>query len=432
MNPCPLQKPACEPLLPWWWRWGLIVVAALVLSGCQSPGRALWTRRDKPLWITHANREQSSDESATALATDEVGDSASKSPTIQQVGYRRLGASGQVVQSGVVPPLVVPSPALAWPPHRPVMPPTRDRAPFPDLETIRQGGDGRYHTTVQPDFSLDGLEVGDAVVHYDTLDGRVVVEPTNQVEIYAPRFGSVRAVLDLKQRVQVARTAAAARAQLLQSARRSQPVWTSTQDLQLQAARGTKHLEAFGSRQYPGRISQRLLPADFSGRLLPFEDLAVVQRGELLQADKPRLALGIQAAASWSHDKAVQVIIGDRQANAVVGQRKLQTIYHVHTPEGTARLRVIKLASKRYAHVGEEIHFTIRFDNVGTQVIGNVTIVDNLVSRLEYVEGSAQCSLKADFFTQRNEAGSLVLRWEIVDPLPPGQGGVIRFKCRVR
>ena len=86
------------------------------------------------------------------------------------------------------------------------------------------------------------------------------------------------------------------------------------------------------------------------------------------------------------------------------------------------------------------VDFTLRFDNLGNQAVGNVTIMDNLVTRLEYVEGSAQSSVPASFSTQRNEAESLVLRWEITNPVfPPDDpeqrkptGGVLRFQCRVR
>jgi uncharacterized repeat protein (TIGR01451 family) len=95
-------------------------------------------------------------------------------------------------------------------------------------------------------------------------------------------------------------------------------------------------------------------------------------------------------------------------------------------------LRLVKVASTSYARPGEEVEFTIRFDNVGNEEIGNVTIVDNLTARLEYVSDSSQCSVPSQFKTERNESDSAVLRWEITDPLPAGNGGVIRFKCTVR
>ena len=93
---------------------------------------------------------------------------------------------------------------------------------------------------------------------------------------------------------------------------------------------------------------------------------------------------------------------------------------------------MIKVASTPVAEPGDEVSFTIRFDNVGNQPIGSVQIVDSLTTRLEYVPGSAQCSLGAKFSTQPNEGESLVVRCVLSEPLPPGKGGVFRFRCIVR
>ena len=95
------------------------------------------------------------------------------------------------------------------------------------------------------------------------------------------------------------------------------------------------------------------------------------------------------------------------------------------------RLRLIKIASTQAALPGEEIEFSLRFDNTGDQPIGNVTIIDRLTARLEYVEGSAECDRKAGFSYDPNANDSLTLRWDITDPLRPGEGGVIRFRCRM-
>jgi hypothetical protein len=61
-----------------------------------------------------------------------------------------------------------------------------------------------------------------------------------------------------------------------------------------------------------------------------------------------------------------------------------------------------------------------------------VTIVDNLSTRFEYVPETAKSSVDADFITQSNDEGSLILRWEIRDPVKPGDGGVLRFRVKVR
>jgi uncharacterized repeat protein (TIGR01451 family) len=90
------------------------------------------------------------------------------------------------------------------------------------------------------------------------------------------------------------------------------------------------------------------------------------------------------------------------------------------------------VASACSAKPGEVVEFTLRFDNVGDQTVGNVTIVDNLTTRLELVPNTAQCSREAQFSTEANPQGSLILRFEINEPLKPGEGGIARFKCVVR
>ena len=83
---------------------------------------------------------------------------------------------------------------------------------------------------------------------------------------------------------------------------------------------------------------------------------------------------------------------------------------------------MVKVASTSFAEPGDEVDFTIRFDNVGDQTIHNVAILDSLSTRLEYIPNSAQCSLKAQFSTQPNEGESLVVRCQLSDPLKPATG----------
>jgi uncharacterized repeat protein (TIGR01451 family) len=125
------------------------------------------------------------------------------------------------------------------------------------------------------------------------------------------------------------------------------------------------------------------------------------------------------------------VLLDNRQAVAHVGVQTAGTVYLLVEPNNP-KLRLVKLASTDAAHPGEEVEFTLRFDNVGDRVVGNVTILDSLATRLEYVEGSQKCSLDAQFEARANDGESLKLRWQITEPLKPGQGGVIQFRCRVR
>ena len=168
------------------------------------------------------------------------------------------------------------------------------------------------------------------------------------------------------------------------------------------------------------------------GDALPYEAPYLVQRGEFIQADKARLAEGTTAATAWTDKKAVQVTLDGREASVFTGDTMLESVFTYVLPPGKPRLRVVKMASKHDARPGETVDFTIRFDNVGDQPLGNVTLMDNLSTRLEFVPDTAQCSVDAAFSSGDNEGESLVLRWEIADPLKVGEGGVIRFQCRVR
>ena len=124
-------------------------------------------------------------------------------------------------------------------------------------------------------------------------------------------------------------------------------------------------------------------------------------------------------------------MLDSKQAIAATRVDHLGIVYQLEEPNGP-KLRLIKLASHDSARPGEEVEFTLRFDNIGNRVIGNVTIADNLTTRLEYLPDTAHSSLEADFSATPNNAGAQILRWEIRDPLEAGKGGILKFRCKVR
>jgi uncharacterized repeat protein (TIGR01451 family) len=174
-----------------------------------------------------------------------------------------------------------------------------------------------------------------------------------------------------------------------------------------------------------------LMPDAVQDRVKPHENFAVFLTGIMEMDDKPLLSKAARAAVVWETRQAVQIILEGRRAQADVLVQAPAVIYRVDEP-GNPQLRLCKTASATSALPGEEIDFTLRFDNVGDQTIGNVTIIDNLTTRLEYVPDSAKSSVQANFSVSENDGESLTLRWEITDPLKPGDGGLVRFKCRVR
>ena len=137
--------------------------------------------------------------------------------------------------------------------------------------------------------------------------------------------------------------------------------------------------------------------------LAAYANLTIIRTGEVDGSEKAKLEKSVQNAVTWSADQAVQVVFENKQAVAVVGVKQPGIVYENGEPS-SPRLRLLKLASTNHALPGEEVEFTLRFDNVGDQVIGNVTIVDNLATRLEYVAASAKSSAASGFSAVPNDA----------------------------
>jgi uncharacterized repeat protein (TIGR01451 family) len=95
-------------------------------------------------------------------------------------------------------------------------------------------------------------------------------------------------------------------------------------------------------------------------------------------------------------------------------------------------LIIIKWPDKCAALIGDLVTFTLRYSNHGGKPITNVVVLDSLAGRYEFVPGSSHSDRPVTFTTQPNEAGSLVLRWQVNGPLPPGESGTITFQVRIR
>lgn len=303
--------------------------------------------------------------------------------------------------------------------------------PWPRDEYLCDGGDFILPAKVAPDFRVDGVEQEDTIAHYDTLDGRRLVEPSNRVCIYAPRFAAVRRV-DQPLTHEVHDRVAGFEAPLSPVRYDDlQVATTALQPIQPLGQLGTKAASIYRERQQGGAVARHEHLASMHDAFMPYEDFQVMKIGIYDQAEKARLLEYTAAAITWTKDEAVQVILDSKMANELVGDRRPEVTYAVEEPN-SPKLRIIKVASSSSAKPGEVLDFTLRFDNVGDVPIGNVTIIDNLATRLEYVPESQQVSLPAEFFELPNQGGSQALRWEIAEPLKPGEGGIIRFQVRVR
>lgn len=303
--------------------------------------------------------------------------------------------------------------------------------PWPHDEYLLDGGDRDIQVNVSPDKSIHGVEMEDTVAVYETIDGETVIKPSNRVCLYSPRFAAVRQVTGVVQNEQADQPIGVDRPNVPVSYQDDQLATTAVQPEMPEGQIGRKQptIERVGESAVPATSRQPIEALE--GGFAPHEDFLVMRLGVMKDAERALLAEAVDAAITWSHDAAVQVVLEDQQAVEFSGEQKAQATFRVNTPNNPC-LRIIKTASTKVAKPGDIVDFTIRFDNLGDQTINSVVLIDNLTTRLEYVPGTAQCSRPAEFYTADNEGESLVLRWELQDPLPVGHGGLVRFHCKVR
>lgn len=303
--------------------------------------------------------------------------------------------------------------------------------PWPHNEYLRDGGDYITPASVKADWSVAGVEQEDTIAHYDTLDGQTEISPSNRVHIYAPRFGAVRRVDDVLANQGGERVAGFEKPLKLNRHDEVAIASTAIQPVRPQGEIGTKAASIYRERQQGGGLELREHLAGIQDRLRPFEDFVLIRHGIVDQGEKPRLATSVDAAIVWTHDASVQIILDGQAASEAVSDQSVEVVYRVDRPKGPA-LRLVKVASTDNALPGETVDFTLRYDNIGVEAIGNVVVIDNLSTRLEYVEETQNSDREASFEAMPNTGGSQALRWELAAPLEPGEGGLLRFRCRVK
>ena len=404
------------------WRLAIIVLGALILCSCRAPA-------------SHAPNQAAAPSAAVAPDGPAVGwdglpirpATAPDGPTLPPQAYSNMPLGEPCIMG---PPGMEAGVPLPYTGAGPWIPPGIV-PPWPADEYLRDGGNAGPPVRVGPNGELLGLEMEDTVARYTTLDGRSVVEPTNKVSLYSPRFGAVRQVVDVEIDQQRDRATGVSGPVKPLTPHTSELLGRNTQNLRAVREIGENPAVQLRSRQSQATLFTELHAKTFDNFYRLYEDLAVIRTGVDVGHEDAILARGTQAAVAWGHKEAVQIYLDGHAAGATLVSQKPQETFGLGSAPNP-RLRVIKVASTPVAEPGDEVSFTVRFDNVGNQPIGSVQIVDSLTTRLEYVPDSAQCSVQAHFATQPNEGESLIVRCLLDEPLPPGKGGVFRFRCIVR
>lgn len=298
-------------------------------------------------------------------------------------------------------------------------------------EFICDGGDKDPATSVREDWGAVGVDTTDTVMYYETLGGKVCVKPTNRTCVYAPRFGSVRQVTGA---ALASNTLAPGRVHLPQAAidvlDRS-----SAGNLELAAKpigqKQVQMLDRLNDQQRHIPIDMVLPPTPIGTVVSPKINVDRTLTDEALNREWLELLDGRVEVVTLINPESLVVLLSEQQAHIVKDIKQAAEFYLYETPDKCS-MRITKTASHQMASPGDRIRFTIRFENVGSQKLGNAVIIDSLSPRLSYVDGSQHSSVEADFSIQPNDAGSSVLRWSITKPIDGQKGGVISFDCDVR
>ncbi len=303
--------------------------------------------------------------------------------------------------------------------------------PWPADEYLCDGGDQATHVVVSLQRNVSGLDPEDTVAHYDTLEGDTVVTASNSVCIYAPRFAAIRGIFGpsfeglLERTQQYEQPLVAVTDKADQLARTLLLPDAPVRELGIRGPR------AVWDRARGIEIDVPLRLAEMASDVGAYEDFQILRIGIDCNSEKARLAEHVLAAQEWTDNLMPEILLGETPAVVDRTVEGVGVVYRLDEP-ANPRLRIVKVASCCAALPGEKVEFTLRYDNVGDQTLERVTIIDNLTTRLEYVPDSAESDRPARFSHQLNAGESLTLRWELSSPLRPGEGGVLRFQCKVR
>lgn len=303
---------------------------------------------------------------------------------------------------------------------------------YPD-EYLCDGGD-RGWPVHYPAGTRDGLATEDTVGEFTDHTGRERVAPSNRVCFYAPRCSAVRTISRPHQSERLDEIGG------LAQSRGGQSLLNSVEATQRTKLDPTGRLlvrsRAGGleSESLTGGVSQsdRLL---LNEKLLnTFEDLGFVRTGRIHRNEAAIIELAELAAVDWT--RLQSPVIAAKLETPIQGQtEQVVATFTVHDDAKShkpGQLKITKLADRKEAQPGDEIHFTIRYDNLGPRELSSVRIVDNLTPRLEFVEGSATSSRAGTFVSEPNGEGSVILVWEFDGSLAANEGGTVGFTARVR
>jgi len=300
---------------------------------------------------------------------------------------------------------------------------------YPD-EYICDGGD-RGIKVYHDEFGRQGLETEDTVAEFTDDAGHRRIRPSCRTCIYAPQFAAVRSASLPEVSLTVGRAAGThdrrrtigLRSQLTPETelQNDQPIGVNTRS----RASGMDRLLSQNELDQIARLARHIKLIN------AFEDRLFLQRGQLDRTEEAYLAQEVQLAATWTRDLNPVIVASDAGGQEVIAEFTVEEYVGIEDKSTPGDLKIIKLVDKPTALPGDIVTFTIHYENIGDRSLYRINIVDNLTPRLEFIDGTTDSDRKGVFTVEPNGEGSVIVTFELTDPLPGLTGGTLTFQCRV-
>lgn len=297
-------------------------------------------------------------------------------------------------------------------------------------EFLCDGGDQLPKATLRKDDTITALDPEDTVVHFTTESGAIEFAESNRVCVYSPRFAAVRRITGA---VSGGRVVAASGIDNPVGPIRidmDQPGLVITDQVELGHADTARRIDAMRDRNRGVPVENVMQPIQADEIVAALANIRLVDLTEIRDADLALLQQAATAAVAWSIEESVEAAIADVGPPVLTRDQSVKGFTQYDFGDG--RLVIGKFADKVHAQPGEIVSFALRVQNVGDGAVNDVTITDNLTTRLEYVEESQESSCEADFEAIANNVESDQLIWKLTDELDVGETVILKFKCRVR
>jgi uncharacterized repeat protein (TIGR01451 family) len=355
----------------------------------------------------------------------------------------RQAIPGTVLLPGdhaIGPPVVAPYvPWGGWPIYDPKLGPKP-----PEEECLHDGGDVGRPAGIDSTGKLNGLDPSDTVAEYKDSHGGIHVARSNRICLCVPRYRVLRVITPP---AGYETALVLANKQCVQENAVSKclvPSKQTKQNEQLAGLRGRERLSAALATQGPTPLLQLQVLRGYDIEVGPAVALCTAEVKKLTIEQRARVKRQIECARLLSERIGTESL-SQSETTSVVGQvngvnilttlqetRDFTCLCNGEPQPPDKPLVLCKWTNVTTAQIGDIVTFYLKFSNQGGQPITDVAVSDSLTARLEYVPGSAKSDRDAVFTMQQNEAGSLILRWEIQGRVLPGQGGIVSFQAKIR